>query len=93
MRPKYFRSTSKAPVLTFKKSREVVCATGYISRKVIITRPHDLIQQYSVMVIQLHTNCYSFTYPGGMEPESSLSAPGIRLIEICAHERTCVLSG
>jgi len=31
MRPKYFRSTSKAPVLTAMKSREVVCATGCIS--------------------------------------------------------------
>jgi len=32
MRLKYVGSTSKAPVLTARKSREVVCAAGSISR-------------------------------------------------------------
>jgi len=62
MRLKYFRSTSKAPVLTTRKSPKVVCATGCIPY-VTISRPHALTQQYSVVVTRVHTKCYSFYLP------------------------------
>jgi len=73
MRLKYFRSTSKAPVLTARKSR---VRNWLHNPRVTISRPHALTPQYSAVVTQLHTNCYSFSYPGGMEA-SSLSYPGI----------------
>jgi len=56
MRLKYFRSTSKAPVLTARKSREVVCMRLWLHKPhVTISRPHALTPQYSVVVTQTTT--------------------------------------
>jgi len=76
MRPKYFGSTSKAPVLIARKSREVVCATAWLHKPHVTTsRPHVLTPRYSghpttkLLLIS--------PTPEGWNPESSLSVPGI----------------
>ena len=56
-----------APALIMREPRVVVCAAGNIKPHVAILRQHALTSQSSAAVTHLHTGCYSFTYPGGME--------------------------
>jgi len=59
----YCNSTSRAPALTTRIPRVVVCASGCISHTWPISRPHALTLQSSVVVTHLHTNCSSFYLP------------------------------
>jgi len=51
-------------------TRVVVCASGCISHTWLISRPHDLQSQYSVVVTHQHTNCSSFYLPWRYESQS-----------------------
>jgi len=92
MRLKYFRSASKAPVLTTMKLFEVVCSTLQWLRitHVTISRPHALTSQSYVAVTQLHTNYSSYYLPGGMEAGVKLVCSWGRTRTSCTHERTWV---
>jgi len=80
---------SKAPALTASEPRVVVCASGCISHTWPSTAAR-LTPQTFVVVTQPHTNCSSFTYPGGMEARVKLDCSGDRTRTFCIHERTCV---
>jgi len=73
MRPIYFRSTSKVPVLFARKSSEVVCATGCIA-----TRDHlTVTSRFNSAVIYVLTATH-FTYSVGMEVRVELVYSGDR---------------